>query len=132
MLLRKMLLALKDESDAEPGTAPPGAKFVAYVGHDTNIANVAGMLSLSWQQADYQTNQTPPAGALIFELRQTDAGARNVHAFYAAQSLDDMRHANGTSATRTPVPIPGCPNGSCTLGEFAKRVEQALDWDCSR
>ena len=98
-----------------------------------STANVAGMLSLSWRQAGYQTIQTPPAGALIFELRQTDAGARNVHAFYAAQSLDDMRHANGTSAVRTPVPIPGCGNGSnCRLDDFAKLVERALNPDCSQ
>ena len=89
------------------------------------------MLSLSWRQAGYQTNQTPPAGALIFELRQTDAGARNVHTYYAAQSLDDMRHARHFGAS-APVPIPGCPNGSCTLDEFAKPVEQALDQDCTR
>lgn len=132
MLLHKMLLALKDESDGKPGTAPPGASLVAYVGHDTNIANVAGMLSLSWQQEGYQRNQTPPTGALIFELRLTDAGTRTVHAYYAAQSLRDMRLANGTSATRTPVPIPGCPNGSCTLDEFTKLVGQALDPHCSQ
>jgi 4-phytase / acid phosphatase len=129
MLLRKMLLALKSESDGGTGTAPPGAKFVAYVGHDTNIANVAGMLNLSWLQAGYQENQTPPAGALIFELRQTDGGVR-VYAYYAAQSLDDMHHGTATSATRTPVPITGCPDGvSCTLDEFARLVR--LDPDCS-
>jgi len=56
-----------------------------------------------------------------------------VHAFYAAQSLDDMRHANGTSAVRTPVPIPGCGKGSdCTLDDFTKLVGSALDPDCSR
>lgn len=126
MLLRKMLLALKSESDGGTGTAPPGAKFVAYVGHDTNIANVAGMLNLSWLQAGYQENQTPPAGALIFELRQTDNSVR-VYAYYAAQSLDNMHHQTATSATRTPVPIPGCLNGHCTINEFATLVASKLD-----
>src|SRR5207247_4760632 len=53
-LLRKILLALTDQTDNAPGTAPPGAKFVAYVGHDTNIANIGAMLELSWQQEGYQ------------------------------------------------------------------------------
>jgi 4-phytase / acid phosphatase len=131
MLMQKMLLALNDETDGQPGSAPPGAKLVAYVGHDTNIANVAGMLSLSWLQPGYQSNQTPPAGALIFEVRQTDDGARNVHAYYAAQSLDDMHKVTGTTAIRTPVPISVCPNGSsCSPREFAKRVK--LDPDCAQ
>jgi 4-phytase/acid phosphatase len=131
MLMQKMLLALNDETDGKPGTAPPGAKLVAYVGHDTNIANVAGMLSLSWLQPGYQSNQTPPAGALIFEVRQTDDGARNVYAYYAAQSLDDMHKVTGTTAIPTPVPISVCPNGSsCSPREFAKRVK--LDPDCAQ
>jgi len=42
-----------------------------------------------------------------------------------------MRHANGISAVLTPVPIPGCGNGSpCRLDDFAKLVERALDPDC--
>ena len=69
-LLRRILLALedvdKDEGGGGEGIAPPGAKFVAYVGHDTNIANIAAMLGLSWQQDGYQKSQTPPTGALAF------------------------------------------------------------------
>ena len=133
MLLRKILLALKDEADDSAGSAPAGAKLVAYVGHDTNIANVAGMLSLSWRQPGYQRNQTPPAGALIFELRQTDEEVRTVYAYYVAQSLDDMRNASGTAPVRTRVRIPGCGSGTaCSLDNFAKLVERALDPDCSQ
>jgi 4-phytase / acid phosphatase len=133
MLLSKMLLALNDETDDKPGSAPPGTKFVAYVGHDTNIANIAGILSLAWLQAGYQRNQTPPAGALIFELRETDDRARNVYAYYVAQSLDDMHNGTGTTAMRTPVPIPACPIGSpCTLDQFTNLVRPMLDPSCSR
>ena len=72
------------------------------------------------------------AGALIFELRQTDTGARNVHAYYTAQSLEDMHQGTGTSAVQTPVPMSACPNGSfCTLDEFTKLVGPMLDPNCS-
>jgi 4-phytase/acid phosphatase len=130
-LFNKILLALQGNSDSNEGTAPPDAKFVAYIGHDTNIANLAGMLGLSWLQPGYQRNDTPPAGALIFELRAR-GGRREVAAFYVAQSLDDMRNATGTSPVRTPVRIPGCGDGrACPLDRFAALVQQALDPDCS-
>jgi 4-phytase / acid phosphatase len=44
MLLKKILLALQGTTDNKPGTAPPGARLVAYVGHDTNISNVARLV----------------------------------------------------------------------------------------
>ena len=133
-LLERILGALTDEKASAPGSAPPGAKFVAYVGHDTNIANVAGMLGLTWQQPGYQKDQTPPAGALVFELRQTDAGARNVHVFYAASSLDDMRAVKGESPVRTPVHVPGCgtEGAACPLADFAKLVRSKLDRSCTQ
>jgi hypothetical protein len=69
---------------------------------------------------------------LVFEL-YTISGVRFVSAFYVAQLLDDMRKAAGTSPVPTPVPISGCGTGTlCPLDDFAKRVEQALDPDCSQ
>ena len=43
-------------------TAVRDAKFIAYVGHDTNIANLAGILDLTWTQSGYgATRRRPPA-----------------------------------------------------------------------
>jgi 4-phytase/acid phosphatase len=52
---------------------PAGYQFAAFVGHDTNIANVAALLKLSWTFTGKGTSGLPdndplPAGALIFEL----------------------------------------------------------------
>lgn len=130
-LVKKILLALEGKTDSQPGTAPAGAKFVAYVGHDTNISNVAAMLGLSWRQPGYQKDQTPPAGALMFELHQARSGIRYVSVFYVAQSLDDMRNATGTSPLRTPVAISGCSDASqCPVDQFMKLAEQVLEPDC--
>jgi 4-phytase/acid phosphatase len=130
-LVKKILFALEDKNDGQPGTAPPDAKFVAYVGHDTNISNVAGMLGLSWQQPGYQQDQTPPTGALVFELHQTSPGSRYVSAFYVAQSLDDMRNVSGTAPQRAAVPILGCSDESrCPLGNFVQLATHALDPQC--
>jgi 4-phytase/acid phosphatase len=137
LLLKKILLALKDENDGKPGTAPVGAKFVAYVGHDTNIANLGGMLGLAWSQPGYQTNQTPPAGALIFELRDEGPGRQNVYVSYVAQSLDRMRAGSAEHATRTPIAVPGCSANAvtgfaCPLATFESLVTKALDPDCAQ
>jgi 4-phytase / acid phosphatase len=128
-LLRNILYALQDGTGGGAGTAPPNAKFVAYVGHDTNIANVAGMLGLHWEQSGYQQDQTPPAGALTFELLQRSDKTRWVYVYYIAQSLGDMRNRKGGSPKRTPVRVPGCGNGgfSCRLSDFATLVGKALD-----
>ncbi len=136
MLLRKIQLALKDETDGRSGTAPSGAKFVAYVGHDTNIANLGGMLELSWQQPGYQKDQTPPAGALTFELREDAPGIRNVYVSYAAQSLEDMRNLKGDHPVKSPVSVPSCSTTEtgfpCRLDRFDALVNSKLDPDCSQ
>ena len=69
------------------------AKFVAYVGHDTNIANLAGIMDVTWTQAGYQRNQTPPAGALVFEVRLGPDKKQRVYTSYLAQSPEQMRKA---------------------------------------
>jgi 4-phytase/acid phosphatase len=134
-LLHRILLALTDESDTSAGVAPAGARFVAFVGHDTNIANIGGMLELSWQQPGYQKDQMPPAGALTFEVRE-EAGTRRVYVAYVAQSLKQMRSGQGDSPVRTPVRVPGCsttePGFPCGLDRFKQLVAEKLDPDCAR
>src|SRR5262249_7383437 len=62
------------------------------VGHDTNIATVAGLLDLHWI-ADGRRDDTPPGGALVFELYRKAASKEEiVRVFYTTQSLDQMRN----------------------------------------
>ena len=138
-LLRRILLALQvkhdKDDDKRPGVAPAGTRFVAYIGHDTNIANIGGMLDLHWQQPGYQQDQMPPAGALTFELRE-EAGARNVYVAYVAQSLDDMRNRTGERPVRTPVSVPGCSSTAagfpCPFDALESLVKSKLDPNCSQ
>lgn len=60
------------------------AKLVIFVGHDTNIANVGGLLKFFWQASGYPPNGIPPAGALFLELWEKK-GQRYVHARFEAQ-----------------------------------------------
>src|SRR5262249_47437146 len=100
-LITKILLALQGKDDGKAGTAPAKARFVAYVGHDTSIANLASILEQHWEQPHYQPDQTPPAGALIFELRKAGDGNGAVSAYYAAQSPEAMRKLEGTRPHRS-------------------------------
>ena len=140
MLLRRILLALMDEASDASGAVPPGTKFAAYVGHDTNISNLGGLLDLNWdpppgQQPAYQRNQTPPTGALTFELREVD-GVRKLYVAYVAQSLADMRADTADRAIRTPVSVPHCstnePGFPCALATFQSLVTKKLDQNCAQ
>ena len=72
---------------------PREAKLVIYVGHDTNLANIGGMLKFNWQLGRYEQNETPPAGAMMFELLRNAAGKHFVRVSYVSQNLDQMRQS---------------------------------------
>lgn len=110
----------------------PGDRALFLVGHDTNIANVAGLLDLHWI-IDGRRDDTPPGGALIFELWRSSDGAWSVRLYYTAQTLRQMRE--GTPLTlasppeRMPVFVPGCSRAdmSCALDSFAATVRDVID-----
>ena len=112
-----------------PGSlTKPGDRVLILVGHDTNLANIAGALGLSWL-IDGRRDDTPPGGALLFELwKSHSTGEFSVRTFYAAQTLDQMRNSTplslNTPPERVPVFVPGCSgaDGSCTWSGFQQAV----------
>jgi len=138
-LLSHMLRSIEQSA---AGKVVPGAlgtpldKVLVIVGHDTNIANFAGMLGLSWLIEGYQRDDTPPGGALVFELwRHPVTGAYTVRTSYTAQTLEQMREARpltlDSPPATAPVFIPGCSTAdegfACTWSEFRRAVEAAID-----
>ena len=129
-LLQQVSLSL---SQAATGKSQAGAigrvddRALFLIGHDTNIASIAGLLDLNWI-ADGRRNDTPPGGALVFELWQSAAGDDSVRLYYTTQTLEQMRSATVLSKqnppVRVPVFIPSCSRAdfSCSLPDF----EQAL------
>ncbi len=107
-------------------------KFVVYVGHDTNIANVAGLLGLQWPAGDYPANDVAPGAALAFEVRRSAPNESNeyVHPVMLAQPPDSLR-GDGSEIRSVPLPISGCngPNGSCAMSDFVKIVKNAIKHD---
>jgi 4-phytase / acid phosphatase len=107
---------------------PTSTKFVFLSGHDTQLAELQGMLGISWLVPGDQLDDTPPGGALIFEVRQPTAGGEAfVRTYYVAQTLDAMRAGQGQNPVRVPVYIPGCPGMDCPMSTFTNVINSAVD-----
>jgi 4-phytase/acid phosphatase len=80
-------------------------------GHDTNIANLAGLLDLHWQVPGLAQDDPAPGGAIVLERLKANDGAFYLRVSYRAQSLDQIRSAAplGTKGPyRVTIPLPGC------------------------
>jgi 4-phytase/acid phosphatase len=109
----------------------PSDRLLILVGHDTNLANVAGTLNLNWL-IDGRRDDTPPGGALIFEVWQKPSAEFSIRAYYTAQTLDQMRNATPLTLAappeRVPVFVPGCSHAdqSCSWTQFESTVRAAI------
>ncbi len=130
-IMAHILQTLEEGSTGAPvaGTrVPPQSRFVFFSGHDTQLAEIAGLLGLAWLIPGDQYNDTPPGSALIFELHVPSAGgAPFVRTFFTAQSLDAMRAGTGENPLRVPVYVPGCPSFDCPFATFSAIVSSAID-----
>jgi 4-phytase/acid phosphatase len=87
--------------------------------------------NLSWLIGG-RLNDTPPGGALVFELWQKRGAAnQEVRVFYTAQTLEQMRNATPLDLVNPPervaVFVPGCSqaDASCEWNAFQRSVRAA-------
>jgi 4-phytase/acid phosphatase len=135
-LLFHILQSMRQAAEAHPvagALTKPDDRLLILVGHDTNLANIAGALGLSWL-IDGRRDDTPPGGALVFELwKKPGAGEYSVRIFYMAQTLDQMRTAAQLSLQSPPqraavfVPACGQSDGSCKWSAFQQAVQAGVD-----
>jgi 4-phytase/acid phosphatase len=135
-LLSHILRSMQQAVDMHPvagALSMPGDRLLILVGHDTNLANMSGALGLNWL-IDGRRDDTPPGGALVFELwKKKGQPAYSVRAYYTAQTLDQMRNATPLSLTtppeRVPVFVPGCSQAdeSCQWAAFEATMQTAID-----
>lgn len=138
-LLSHILLTMEQavKGRAVPGAlGKPGDPLVVLVGHDTNISNIAGALGFSWRLQGYQPDDTPPGGALVFELwREPAEGKYSVRAYFICQTLNQMRDALpltlDSPPARAPLVVAGCGADSekpgCEWEAFQSAVEHAIE-----
>jgi 4-phytase/acid phosphatase len=140
-ILDKIRKALEQSAAGKPVAGAPGKpddKVLFLVGHDTNIATVSGTLGLDWI-IDGRRNDTPPGGALVFELWRASGGGYSVRVYYTAQTLSEMREAAPLTVAnppaQVPVFVPGCgaaagggvADSACSLEGFEATVRRSID-----
>lgn len=118
--------------------APADARVYLLGAHDTNLANLAGMLDLDWSLPD-QPDLTPPGAGLVFaRWRDPASGMRYVTLELDYASLAQLRNASPLSATvppsRVPLRIAACDDaahpGACRLDAFTAVVRSRIAPDC--
>jgi 4-phytase/acid phosphatase len=121
-----------------PGAiGPSGERVVIIGGHDGNIANMGGLLSMNWWVPGTQANPMLPGGALVFELwsRGGQPDSFYVRTSYVAQTLDQMRDVQPLSLenppANVPVFVPGCsgagPTYDAPLNSFVRQARRVID-----
>lgn len=113
----------------------PADRLLILVGHDTNLSNISGALGLSWL-VDGRRDDTPPGGALVFELWNRHGAADYlVRTIYTAQTLDQMRNSTPLNAQnppeRVPVFVPACSgaDSTCDWEHFHSAVSASIYLD---
>jgi 4-phytase/acid phosphatase len=122
---------------AVPGAiGRPGDRMLVIVGHDSNLSNIQGTLNLSWLLPGDLPNETPPGGALVFELwREAAGGEYSVRTYYTAQTLEQMRQALPLTLDSPPakatVFVPACSTAKagspCDWKAFQRTIETSID-----
>lgn len=104
-LLSHILATLDQAATGKPvvgAIGAPGEKLVIVTGHDTNIANVGGLLDAHWFIDGSQRDPVLPGGALSFELWRHADGMLYVRTAYVCQTLEQMRNATPLSVGKPP------------------------------
>nr|WP_063572876.1 hypothetical protein [Luteibacter rhizovicinus] len=128
-LVAHIVASLDAAHGTQPGVAPlstSGHGVVVLVGHDTNLANVAGVLGLDWHD-EQVPDDYPPGGALVFSLVHRKTGDI-VRVRSLMPSMDALRANHFDDVTAKAVRVQGCRViGECTVGEFDALARKAVD-----
>jgi 4-phytase/acid phosphatase len=131
--LEERVVGQRATGKSVPGAlGKPGDRLVILVGHDSNIVAVAGALGIDWV-LDGRVDDSPPGGALIFELWRSATTGPFVRVAFTAQTLEQMRKSEPLTAANppaeAPIFVPACsrPDFSCTWDSFSAAMRQATD-----
>lgn len=134
-LMRAILNTLEEKPDRElvKANMPADSRILLFLGHDTNLANMSGLLDTPWTLPG-QPDVTAPDTAIAFEVWRDDAGARRVKLRVFYQTMDQLRDLTRFDAAH-PVPsvalnMPGCSKDGCSLSDFRARLTPRLAADC--
>jgi 4-phytase/acid phosphatase len=100
---------------------------MVFVGHDTNLSNMAGLFGLDWALPG-EPDPTGPSVTLALELwRNPVSGERRVRPVVYYQTLDSLRSLKPTPISRLGLRFAACPDAEdCPLQVLTKAVEARL------
>ncbi len=111
-------------------------KVSLFVGSDTHIAALSGLLGVHFHLPGYGADDPPPGGALVLGLWRESDGRQVVRARYLAQSLDQLRTLAPLDLAHPPLQqelsLGLCApeqRMACPLADFATALEQQLQLD---
>ncbi|HEY4030868.1 MAG TPA: histidine-type phosphatase [Caulobacteraceae bacterium] len=134
LVMRAVLTALEGKP-ALPGQGGAGTAWTAIAGHDTQLANLSGILGVDWTLAG-QPDRTPPDATLVFELWRKPDGGRVVKLALVYQTLDQLRGETRLDAAhpagRVELAVPDCggAGGECALAAFETLIASRLPPSC--
>jgi len=120
------IVASLDAASGKHGDVEPlsgdDARVVFLIGHDTNLAQIGGLLGTQWHSAT-QPDDYPPGGALVFDLWEKQGQyAVRVHALLPR--LDALRNADVSHAgdvVDMPVAFGDChATAPCPIDTFRR------------
>ncbi len=136
-LAKEIALFLRgmDEQYVDAPPVPAQAKFVLFMGHDTNLSNLSGMLDAVWALPG-QPDVTAPDTALAFEVWRGADGKRTVKLTVHYQTLAQFRAVAdkkqlAAMASSVTTNSRACGN-ACTVETIAARLENTLNKACIR
>lgn len=117
--LTGLMPAMLNVLEGAEGAVP---RILMISGHDTNVANLGGLLDVHWRVPGFAQDDPAPGGAIMIERLHDGAGNRFVRVSYRAQTLSGIRTLDKGAVVRVAMPVPGCnargEKGLCTLSQF--------------
>lgn len=116
---------------AETGRVSSGRpRLTIFVGHDSNISAVAGLLDLHWKAEGFASDDPPPGGAIGFQRVRDARGRIFVRAIFRSASLQAIRNLSDVDDRDavSVLPIAGCnPTPKlCPVAVFNKIALRSL------
>jgi len=131
-LVAHIMATLQQSAGVTTAVAPlttAKTRTVLLVGHDTNLANLAGVFDLDWHDAR-QPDDYPPGGALVFDLlKRKDGYAVRVSSWMPTlAALRQADFSKDAALVRHTLPLAPCHGqDSCPLATVASWLDGRLD-----
>ena len=132
MLAQDVLAALGGGAPL-PAQHGKRARITVFLGHDTNLDNLAGIFGLTWSLPG-QPDDTAPDTALVFERWRDAPGHETVRVFVRYQTLAQLRGLTRLAGDEKPGEValtPGyCRAAGCDIADLQRRVRQVVPEAC--